>query len=317
MAKYKYRIVRTDFWLNPMFSEEMTPEDRYFFLYLLTNPHTTQIGIYKITKKQMAFDMGYSIESVESLMNRFIEHHELIRYNPDTREIAIKNWGRYNLQKGGKPVMDCILSELKDVEDVSLIAYVAQCVEKEDILAVYESFCNKMEEVELDEFLEDDESSPDSSRDLFTIRGHKEKHKYKHKEKQQQKALELGIEFDLDRESSKKEDIKEIIEFWDQNGFGLSNVNAKQQLLLWLYDSSFLNPKEMILKALEIACSSGVRRLNYVVGILKNWENESVLTLDEVETINEKKKRGTELVEQVGSDLPKEFKLDVTAGEDW
>jgi hypothetical protein len=53
----KYRMVRTDFWLNPIFLEEMTPEDKYFFLYLQTNPFTTQIGIYTITKKQMAFDM--------------------------------------------------------------------------------------------------------------------------------------------------------------------------------------------------------------------------------------------------------------------
>lgn len=88
----KYRIVRTDFWLNPIVSEEMTPEERYFYLYLLTNHHTTQCGIYQITKKQIAFDMGYSIEDVHSLMTRFIEHHDLIQYNPVTRELAIKNW---------------------------------------------------------------------------------------------------------------------------------------------------------------------------------------------------------------------------------
>ncbi len=45
------------------------PEDKYFYLYLLTNPDTTQIGIYNITKKQMAFDFRYSIESVHSLMD--------------------------------------------------------------------------------------------------------------------------------------------------------------------------------------------------------------------------------------------------------
>ena len=54
-------------------------------------------------------------------MERFIEHHKLIRYNPKTREPAIKNWGKDNLHKGGKPVMDCILSELKEVEDTSII----------------------------------------------------------------------------------------------------------------------------------------------------------------------------------------------------
>ena len=57
----KFRMVRTDFWKNPIVLEEMTPEDKFFYLYLLTNPLTTQTGIYKITKKQLAFDLGYSI----------------------------------------------------------------------------------------------------------------------------------------------------------------------------------------------------------------------------------------------------------------
>ncbi|MFL6560847.1 MAG: hypothetical protein ACJ8MO_32630 [Bacillus sp. (in: firmicutes)] len=139
----KFRMVRTDFWKNPIVSEEMTPEDKFFYLYLLTNPHTTQIGIYKITKKQMAFDLGYSIESVHSLMERFINHYKLIRYNSETRELAIKNWGKDNLHKGGKPVMDCIFSELKDVEDLSLIKYVAEVIQKQEIQASMNHFVDK------------------------------------------------------------------------------------------------------------------------------------------------------------------------------
>jgi hypothetical protein len=141
----KYRMIRTDFWKNPIVSEEFTPEDKFFCLYLLTNPQTTQIGIYKITKKQMAFDLGYSIESVHSLMERFINHHKLIRYNPETRELAIKNWGKDNLHKGGKPVMDCIFSELKDVEDLSLIQYVSESIQIQEIRSLYESFCKQEE----------------------------------------------------------------------------------------------------------------------------------------------------------------------------
>ncbi len=68
----KYRQVHTTFWQDPKVLEEMTPEDKYFYLYLLTNPNTTQIGVYQITKKQMAFDLGYSTESINSLLHRFI-----------------------------------------------------------------------------------------------------------------------------------------------------------------------------------------------------------------------------------------------------
>jgi hypothetical protein len=188
----KFRMVRTEFWTNPIAVEEMSPEDRYFYLYLQTNPQTTQIGIYKITKKQMAFDLGYSIESVHALMDRFIEHHKLIRYNPKTRELALKNWGKENLDKGGKPFMDCLLSELKEVEDRSLIFYVSELIPKQDIRSLYESFY-KQEEIffgkedrdsdENDTWITESEELDDTFPNRDTIRGQKEE---KEKEKQQQ-----------------------------------------------------------------------------------------------------------------------------------
>lgn len=308
----KYRIVRTDFWLSPIVSEEMTPEERYFYLYLLTNHHTTQCGIYQITKKQIAFDMGYSIEDIHSLMTRFIEHHDLIQYNPVTRELAIKNWWKYNQHKGGKPVLDCILSELKEVEDLLLIGYVAENIVKEDILAVYESFC--------DDPVEEDELFDDTLPTRFTIRGQKEKEK--ENKKLQQKALEPSIEFEIEKESLQNEDVKEIIEFWDENGFGYLDRHAKQQLLSWLYDSSFETPKDIILKAMEIACLSDKRQLNYVVGILRNWEKESILTVEDIDWHYDKKKQVMEQKqvaqqERVDTYFLKEFELDLTAGEDW
>ena len=79
-----FRLVYTDFWEDPKVMEEMTPEDRYFYLYLLTNPHTNMIGIYQILKKQMAFELGYSPESINSLLDRFINHHKLINYDAET-----------------------------------------------------------------------------------------------------------------------------------------------------------------------------------------------------------------------------------------
>jgi hypothetical protein len=78
------------------------------------------------------------------LMERFIQHHKLIRYNPETRELAIKNWGKDNLHKGGKPIIDCILSELREVEDLLLIQFVAESIHKQEIHGLYESFYNAL-----------------------------------------------------------------------------------------------------------------------------------------------------------------------------
>ena len=325
----KYRMVQTEFWNNPVVSEEMTPEDKLFYLYLITNPHTKQIGIYKITKKQMAFEIGYSIESIESLMKRFIHHHKLIRYNPETREIAIKNWGEDNFHKGGKPVMDCILSELKKVQDLSLIQYVADAIHKQEFSSLYESFykqgeCiaskdDRVQESEDGDLLQGDE---DTSTCRPTIRGQKEKENEKEK---QQQVFNSNIEknpdrVDLNQVDEKSADVQEIIEFWDQNGFGFSNMNGKQQLLAWLDDSNFLQPKAVILKAMEIACANNKRRLNYVGGILKNWENESLLTVGEIDFYQENQKpvdssRPPTQSISTGRAIPGEFILDLTAGE--
>ncbi|WP_106494928.1 hypothetical protein [Lentibacillus sp. Marseille-P4043] len=136
----KFRMVHTEFWDDPKVVEEMTPEDKLFFLYLLTNSNTTQIGIYQITKKQMAFDIGYSIESINSLLDRFINYHGLVIYNTETREIAIKNWGRYNFNRGGKPILDCVRSELKLVKDESLIPFVGDRIERREIKELYDTY---------------------------------------------------------------------------------------------------------------------------------------------------------------------------------
>ncbi|MGO1136233.1 conserved phage C-terminal domain-containing protein [Bacillus subtilis] len=161
----KYRHVRTEFWQDPKVLEEMTPEDRYFYLYLLTNPFTTQIGIYSITKKQMAFDIGYSIESINSLMDRFQNHHRLVVYNSDTREIAIIKWGKYNLNKAGKPMMDCIEKELQEVKDKTLIELVYPHIPNDAIRESFSRYVN------------------DTYHDTLTSRGQKEKEKEKEKEK--------------------------------------------------------------------------------------------------------------------------------------
>jgi hypothetical protein len=136
----KYQMLNTDFWKSPD-SEGMTLEDKYFYLYLLTNPKTNHIGIYQITKKEIAFELGYAIDTVHLLMDRFIDQYKLICYNHKTREIAIKNWGKEIQLEGGKQVMNRIFLELKNVEDLSLIPYVLESIHIQDVRSLYESFC--------------------------------------------------------------------------------------------------------------------------------------------------------------------------------
>ena len=171
-----YRHVHVEFWKDPRVLEELTPEDKLFFLYLLTNQNTTQIGVYKITKKQIAFELGFSTETVNSLMDRFINNYKIIKYNNDTREIGIKNWGKYNLNKLGKPMLDCIKSELKNVDDKSLLEFVKESISKEEIVSLFDEMIKSDGLVNNDDYTIKDENY-DRYNDKYTLSSQNKKEK--------------------------------------------------------------------------------------------------------------------------------------------
>jgi len=118
MADYRY--IRCRFWSDPDMAE-MSPEDRYFYLYLLTNEHTSQCGIYELAIRTMAFETGYNTDTIGKLIAR-LEATGKVKYNPTTREIAIKNWAKYNTTSSPK-VQTRIENELTSVKDKELVAF--------------------------------------------------------------------------------------------------------------------------------------------------------------------------------------------------
>ena len=120
------RVVRTSFWTSKMAMDMFSAEDTYFMLYLMTNPHTTQLGIYPINKKYMCIEFKHSIESINSLLDRFENKYKIIKYSSETNEIAIKNYLENSIIKGGKPVEDCLIKEISKVQDKNLLEFVYQ-----------------------------------------------------------------------------------------------------------------------------------------------------------------------------------------------
>lgn len=94
-----YRTVYLSFWTDAKVDDDFTPEDKYFYLYLLTNPHTNICGCYQIGEKQFSRETGYNSETISRLISRFENVHDVIRYDPETKEILILNWHKYNWTK--------------------------------------------------------------------------------------------------------------------------------------------------------------------------------------------------------------------------
>lgn len=113
-----YRKLHTTFWTDP-FVENLTQEQKLFYLYLITNTKTKQSGIYEITKKYMAFETGFSIKEITELITYFVNDGKIL-YSETTNEIAIVNWVKHNLSLSHS-VLKCIETDLYEVKDKVLI----------------------------------------------------------------------------------------------------------------------------------------------------------------------------------------------------
>ena len=161
------RIVDTEFWTDDKVMVDFSPEDRLFMLYLLTNPHTTQLGVYKILPKQMAFELGYSSDTINVLLDRFETKYNIIRYSKATSEIAVRNYLRYSIVKGGKPVLDLLTREANRVKDKTLLAYIKEPASLSENSTVKE-FCELFNENDNDN--DNDNDNEDSYHESSTNR---------------------------------------------------------------------------------------------------------------------------------------------------
>lgn len=113
-----YRQLQVKFWQDD-FSLELTPEEKYFYIYLMLNSKTTQCGIFKLHRKIMEVETGYNGDTVDKLLKRFVDYGK-IHYCQETKEIMVANWIKYNFINSKNTIL-CINKELKEVKNQDFI----------------------------------------------------------------------------------------------------------------------------------------------------------------------------------------------------
>ena len=127
-----YRNVQLSFWTDSKITDEFTPEDKYFYLYLLTNPHTNTSGCYEISIRLMSIESGYSQETVERLIERFTTVHNIIRYSKANKELLLINWRKYNWTTSEK-LRVSIFNSIKTIKTKAFKDFLMRCYENINI----------------------------------------------------------------------------------------------------------------------------------------------------------------------------------------
>lgn len=125
----KYRQLHTTFWDDTLILD-LTPEQKYFYIYLLTNPNVKQCGIYEISIKQISYQTGYNNDTVYNLLDLFVNMKKIV-YSKDTNEIALVNFIKYN-GSDSPSIRKCIQKDLDSVKNKDLIC----CVHGVDTMSI-------------------------------------------------------------------------------------------------------------------------------------------------------------------------------------
>lgn len=130
-----YRTISISFWTDSKVVDTFTPEDKYFYLYLFTNPHTNLSGCYEISMKQIVNETGYSIDTIENLIHRFEDFHKVISHSRQTKEILLLNWHKYNWTKSDK-FLKSLEKEIQKVKNPEFRSYLWSVLRGDDTVSI-------------------------------------------------------------------------------------------------------------------------------------------------------------------------------------
>lgn len=128
-----YRNVQLSFWTDNKVEDDFTPEDKYFYIYLLTNPQTNICGCYEVSYSTITHQTGYSKDTIERLLDRFENIHKVIKFSKNTKEVLILNWYKYNWNKSEKTLVgvENVAKHIKTQEFRDYVLHIVDCIRKD------------------------------------------------------------------------------------------------------------------------------------------------------------------------------------------
>ena len=261
-----YRHIHIDYWQDG-FVLDLTPEEKYFYIYLMTNSKTSQCGIYELPKRIIETETGYNRETVDKLLNRFIDYKKIV-YCEETREVFLMNWIKHNKIVSPK-VKKCVYEELKKIKSMDMVnLFFKQC----------EGYGYTLDKSEIKINMGMDRVSipiPEVENNFEYGYGEKEKEKQKEKQKKEEKEKEKKEEKEKEKEVSHS--VGRFKKLYEEN-IGLINGVVAE----WLIEISQTIDYNLFKKAIEIATDRGKCNKGYVSGIIKQWLDNNIRTYDDL-----------------------------------
>lgn len=252
-----YRQLQVKFWQDG-FVLELTPEEKFFYAYLMTNSKTTQCGIFELPKRIIEMETGYNRETVDKLVKRFVDYGK-IYYSEDTREIMVKNWIKYNFINSKNTIL-CINKELKEVKNTEFVfRFYDICRELNYPLEII------FEGIQQVENNLSEDANPKIFQQSTRLIEKKEEFEVTEEIFEENENIEGNKDLEKIRENV---DFKEVVKTFNNNIHPITPIEY-EKLKAWEGDVQC----DAIILAIKEAVNHNARTLSYINSILNNWYN--------------------------------------------
>lgn len=276
----KYRQLYTEFWMDG-FVVDLTPEEKYFYLYLMTNTKTSQCGIYELPVRIIVNDTGYNHETVKKLLKRFEEYNKIL-YCDETKEIMIINWGKYNPPNNINSIK-CINKELNNIKNENFLQmFYVQCRKNnfdcEKIFKGLYMVCQgAYEDHASNEVISNKQEVISNKQEI--INNEEEVRSDEHDVINNKQEIKSSIEeVANDNFSIDNCDLKSVIKVFDNNIHPITPIEY-EKLQYWANEVSC----SVIVMAIEEAVNHNARTMKYIDKILFCWVGKGIKTVEGVE----------------------------------
>ena len=153
----RYTAMVNDMWKDSAYMA-LSPAEKLLYNYLLNSPVNNAAGYYRLTKAQLRVDMcreddtptGFNAHDEElfkaEILPALESQTKVWRYDPDTRQVLVLNYLKYNKTAGEKQVLGPLLNSVLPLEKSYLhIFFFKECMvhlREQDLMLLW----NKLDE---------------------------------------------------------------------------------------------------------------------------------------------------------------------------
>lgn len=133
-----YRNIQMSFWTDAKILENFSAMEKYMYLYLLTNPHTSLCGCYEISFVTAASETALKKSEVKKLVTKLIERG-VIDYSEDTNEVLLLHWHKYNWTSSEKlrTSLEKIITHVKCLKFQQYLEDLLKCTDRVSVQYQY------------------------------------------------------------------------------------------------------------------------------------------------------------------------------------